>query len=395
MSFVRPVEILEPNLTENRSSLFEEVTGSALPETESRTKSLKRGAKLRLNETTYYSTVRNLEVPTPKADSDQAKLLDIMIKYGNNPDGIPALLYAAKKGDQEAVKLLLAHGADIQTKDFFGSSILKYALLSKDKDLVRFVLDQGVDVNSRPKQEFEVLLKDYDCQANMDAGYVIGTDDPELFDLLVERGWKYDYMEYSFGYGEESLVSICVIENSDILLRYLIQKGYKINPKSIWSCFSYYGYYKNISCENRLENFKYLLKIGILDPANSSLNLADYLCRMPISFFRILIDQKYKLDCLKYDGKGILHMLAQTPGFPDSIEKTHLIIQNGIDVDARDSGNNSPIVYAIFNKNKEIVKILLENGADPNQKAYNRTPLIQFSQDPEIKKLLREFGAKD
>jgi ankyrin repeat protein len=114
MSFVRPIEILEPNLTENRSAPFEEVTGSALPETESRTKSLKRGAKLRLNETTYYSTVRTLEVPTPKADNDQAKLLDIMIKYGNNPDGIPALLYAAKKGDQEAVKLLLAHGADIQ-----------------------------------------------------------------------------------------------------------------------------------------------------------------------------------------------------------------------------------------------------------------------------------------
>jgi len=71
-----------------------------------------------------------------------------MIKYGNNSDGIPALLYAAKKGDQEAVKLLLAHGADIHTKDAFGASILKYALLSKDKDVVKFVLDEGADVNA-------------------------------------------------------------------------------------------------------------------------------------------------------------------------------------------------------------------------------------------------------
>ena len=71
MSFVSPIEILEPNLSESRSAPLEGVNGSALTEAESRTKRLKRGAKLRLNETTYSATVRTLGVPTSKADSDR------------------------------------------------------------------------------------------------------------------------------------------------------------------------------------------------------------------------------------------------------------------------------------------------------------------------------------
>ncbi|NBU62642.1 MAG: ankyrin repeat domain-containing protein [Chlamydiae bacterium] len=392
MSYVRPIEILEPNLSGSRSAPLEEATGSPLPDTESRTKSLKRGAKLRLNETTYSTTVRTLEVLTPKADSDQAKLLDIMIKYGNNSDGIPALLYAAKKGDQEAVKLLLAHGADIHTKDAFGASILKYALLSKDKDLVKFVLDEGADVNARPKREFEPVLSDYDHLASMDACYVIGTDDPELFDLLLERGWKYDYITFRTG-GEEDLLNLCVLENSSILLRYLIQNGYSVNSDGIWQSLYTDGRVK--SMEQRLDNFNYLLKIGILNPHTQSSCAIYALFRLPASFLQSCIDRKFNFNGIKdQNGQTLLGLLAGSSGM-ECLEKIQLLLKNGAQVDEKDSHGMTPLMHAVERNKKDVVRLLLENGADPNLKNYQGRSPINLTGENEMKKLLREFGAKD
>ena len=387
MSFVRPIEILEPNLTENRSAPFEEVTGSALPETESRTKSLKRGAKLRLNETTYYSTVRNLEVPTPKADSDQAKLLDIMIKYGNNPDGIPALLYAAKKGDQEAVKLLLAHGADIQTKNGGGAGILRYALLSKDKDLVRFVLDQGVDVNA-----FE------------DALHVFFTDEPELFDLLIERGFNYKsefhnrgefpnfYQNYK---DEECLTLFCILCNSSKLLRHLIQKGYSVNSDGIWTVLPHTDL-SFCHLEQRLDLFNYLLKIGILNPLTQGYRAFYTLSTLPASFLQSCFDNKFNINALKCPrGQTLLYKFCCV-GYDSHtvLEKIQLLVKNGAQVNENKDGD-TPLMMAVAHNRKETVRLLLENGADPNLKDNEGRSAIFYSGDIEMKKLLREFGAKD
>jgi len=356
-----------------------------LPDTESRTKSLKRGAKLRLNETTFSTTVRTLEVLTPKADSDQAKLLDIMIKYGNNSDGIPALLYAAKKGDQEAVKLLLAHGADIHTKDAFGASILKYALLSKDKDLVKFVLDEGADVNA----------KKWESSNDYDALNVFYADDPELFDLLIERGFNFkseSIEQYPFK-GEESLILFCINRNSSKLLRHLIQNGYSVNSVGIWQSLNWYSRVK--SMEQLLDNFNYLLKIGILNPHNQSSCAIRVLINLPASFLQSCIDKKFNFNGIKdQNGRTLLRLLAQCGG-TECLEKIQLLLKNGAQVNEKDSHGRTPLMHAVHQNKKDVVRLLLENGADPNLKDNGGHSAIELTGDNEMKKLLREFGAKD
>jgi ankyrin repeat protein len=51
------------------------------------------------------------------------------------------------------------------------------------------------------------------------------------------------------------------------------------------------------------------------------------------------------------------------------------LLENGLSVDALDEKGNSPLILAIANENKEFVMKLLSNGASPNLKANDISPL--------------------
>ncbi|NBU62756.1 MAG: ankyrin repeat domain-containing protein [Chlamydiae bacterium] len=412
MHYVRPIEVLEPNLSERRTDSIEETNGSILPEAESRTKSLKRGAKLRLNEGIYSLSARPIEITASNEKSEQEKLLDIMVKYGNNPDGIPSLLFAAKKGDLEAVKLLLAHGADIHTRDAQGHTILKWSLLSKDINLVRFVLDQGADVNAQgASTSFEALI-------------VTTIDDPDIFDLLVERGVNFEKAQDHFGGicgGEEMLIPYCISYNSGKLLRHLIQEGYRADSQMIWQAFHREGRGLNDKLyKHSLGNFNYLLKTGILNPSTQLTpnSRAIYaLGQLPISFLQSCIEQKFSIPLCSISPNATdylekLRLLinngaqvnSKDPGGRTALwsavaygkkESVSLLLENGAQVNAKDNSGRTALWQAISNGNKEMVRLLLENGADPNLKDNSNHTPIQCTNDEEMKKLLRQFGAKD
>ena len=83
------------------------------------------------------------------------------------------------------------------------------------------------------------------------------------------------------------------------------------------------------------------------------------------------------------DGRTALHLIStkvndfsiiNTKAIQDSIE---LILQDGLDVDARDNFGNSPLHYAVRSSNHPAISSLLMNGADPNIKniVNDSTPL--------------------
>ena len=90
-------------------------------------------------------------------DIQKARLL---IEHGANVNArstnlgrTPLLIAAASPGSVDVLTLLLARGADLRAKDAAGSNALAVAMLSSDVDVLRFLVDKGLD----PKDEFPAV----------------------------------------------------------------------------------------------------------------------------------------------------------------------------------------------------------------------------------------------
>lgn len=86
---------------------------------------------------------------------------------------------------------------------------------------------------------------------------------------------------------------------------------------------------------------------------------------------------------------------GHTPLYMDNVDVVKILIDNGAEVSFR-VGFSTPLHTAIFNDNLEMVKLLVESGADINIQASTlfETPLTYAEGKAEIVEYLRSVGAK-
>jgi ankyrin repeat protein len=93
----------------------------------------------------------------------------------------------------------------------------------------------------------------------------------------------------------------------------------------------------------------------------------------------------------KLNGETALHYAAQT----GDVELAALLIAAGAEVDQRSANGDGAIQMAVFRLDYEFVKLLIAAGADVNQVSdRGATPLSQQPNDPAMRKLLIDAGAK-
>ncbi len=117
--------------------------------------------------------------------------------------GRTALLVAANyPGTVELLKLLLAHGADLHVKDTAGFSALGMAMLSADVEVVRFLVEKGLDPN--------------------DAGPVVaqrsayGRQRPAVVEYLMSRGLKVSADSLTVNWQRPELISRWIEMGGDV-----------------------------------------------------------------------------------------------------------------------------------------------------------------------------------
>jgi len=87
--------------------------------------------------------------------------IDIGAEYGlEDPDETNILFYAIRShASLDAIKILLEHGVDLFTIDEDGLSAIDVAIKFKREDVIKFCIDQGMDVNiSHRKSGINPLL---------------------------------------------------------------------------------------------------------------------------------------------------------------------------------------------------------------------------------------------
>ena len=77
-----------------------------------------------------------------------------------------------------------------------------------------------------------------------------------------------------------------------------------------------------------------------------------------------------------------------------SKEVAELLIAKGADMDAKDKDNWTPLHKAAFGGHMEIVELLIAEGADVNAKGEDEWTPLNLTQDPETIDLLRKHGGK-
>jgi ankyrin repeat protein len=309
------------------------------------------------------------------------------------PDGSTPLQWAVFRGDIAQAKQLLAAGADVKATNAYGVNAMQLAADASNTELVRLLLKAGADPNSA-NQDGETALHLVARAGNVEAAK-----------LLLNAGAEVDARE-SFG-GQTPLMWAAARRHPE-MVELLAAKGADVNARS-----AVRDYLRVATAESRAKQ----LDRGGFTPLMYAARENCGAC------VELLL--KHKVDINLPDPSGFAPMtIAMLNGNWDIAKR---LIEAGADVNEWDIFGQAPLHVAIGNMNsrgngnpldrdrpdkatgREVVKLLLDHGANPNQQTYYRaaglrsfggtgrgtTPFLVAcaSGDIEIVKLLLAHGA--
>ena len=294
-----------------------------------------------------------------------------------------ALMSASMGGYLDIVKYLVDNGADIEARDYSHGTAVFFAGVMNKPEVVYYLVSVGAEayleiwasigdlekVKSSVKNGEDInQLDDYGMSPFLRA---VGNGHLEVVEYLVKNG------------ADDENMSNGIIEASQYgrldVLKYLIENGADATAKMSGSDNETYLEYAISRSSDHPEVIKYLESLNVSSVSNNkNVQVAQ-------------IDNAIKCDDIYMSAKnGNLKCVQQN-------------ISNGVDVNIKtedsDMMGNTPLMTASFYGHIEIVKYLIDEGADVNaSRLYgNITALNEASQrgHDKIVQLLIKHGAID
>jgi uncharacterized protein len=276
------------------------------------------------------------------------------------PDGSTPLQWAVYRNDVAEVKRLLAGGAKVSAANAYGVTPMQLAAEMANTDVIQLLLKAGADVES-PNAEGQTALMS-----------VARTGNVEAAKLLLKRGAKVNAAE-NFG-GQTALMWAAARRHPE-MVELLASKGADLNARAIVRQFE-----RHITAEQRYKN----THTGGLTPL---LYAVRENCKACVD---IMI--RRGADIALPDPDGIAPLtLAMANGNWDIAKR---LVEAGADVNQWDIYGQAPLHVAIENAyvsrggvtnpgsdktpnatdGRQVVRMLLDRGADPNQQMFFRAP---------------------
>jgi ankyrin repeat protein len=308
-----------------------------------------------------------------------------------NADGSTPLQWAVYDGDYDEARRLIEAGADVTLANRYGATPLSLAAEIADTRFIKLLLDAGADPDS-PNGDGQTALMT-----------VARTGNVEAAKLLLERGATIDARE-KFG-GQTALMWAAARRHPE-MIDLLMVHGAAVNARSTAR-----DYQRHITAEGRPKS----LDSGGFTPL---LYAARENC---IPCVPVLLANGADINLPDPDGVSPLQLAIMNANW----DLAKQLLGAGADVNQWDIYGETPLFTAIGNHTKldgghasidppnltkgdDIVRLLLERGANPNMQLFFRpanvrgstntrgsTPLIRAASngDLEIVKLLLAHGA--
>lgn len=281
-------------------------------------------------------------------------------------DGRNYLLWAAYKGNVEAMKMLVKKGSDVKLVDEHGYNLLTFAAFGShfSEPVFRYIQSLGIDIKSTDRQGANALL--------IAASNAKGIDDLEF---LLKEGFPLDSQDKGgnnvFFYGASS--------GNIQLLKELID--YKVDAKkenALGENALFSAARGKRRAPNTAEVFKFLLEIG-LEPTIINKNGETILHRLAgnnpdIEIYKMFIEQGVKVDAVDHQGNSAFLVAAKRHNTPIAKELSKMY-KSQKEVNKL---GQSALTFAVMNYDQDLFDFMLGNNADLQIKDADGKNLLNY-----------------
>lgn len=345
------------------------------------------------------------EVADAAARGDQAAVRALIAKKADvnaaQVDGTTALHWAAQADDLETADLLIKAGAKVMAANKAGAMPLMLASVNGSAAMIEKLAKAGADVNMPLTSSGDTALM-----------LASRTGKIEPVRALLDHGAHVNAKE---NWGGTSALMWAISERHPAVAKLLIERGADVNAKSNFvpsaSGRGFEGTTPAKSSPGKAEEFA----SGLLTPLMFAAREDD------LESARLLVSAGADINAVDGDGKGALSLAI----FNGSYDVASFLVDNHANVNQADAQRFTPLFWAVDRRNMEtapnfpwlvtvdplpLIKKLLDAGANPNA-IVNNTPRARmregsprivfatafmraaFSGDIELAKLLLDHGA--
>ena len=326
--------------------------------------------------------------------AEQKKWIVLKIIFDKSIERLPAVHKAARIGDLAGLKTIVEAGGDLESKDASGWSPLVRAAYEGHLDIVKYLLDTGVDAKStdgtsalfwaasegrlgavkslvEAGADMNTQVGDYGQTPLAEA---VGNNKNDVASYLVEKGADVNLWD------KEKWWSPLMSAASRLdLVKLLVSHGADVNARNE----SGHTPLSRAVQGQRLEVVKYLMGEG----ADKDINAADADGMTPLMWARrdiaeYLLENGADVNARKNDGSTTL-MMAVKEG---EIDFAKHLLRYGADINARNNEGETPLMKAFWREqHSDMVQWLVANGADVNaSRPDGQTPLMYAAQGGEV-----------
>ena len=306
---------------------------------------------------------------TLAAEVGNTEILKVLVEAGAdpdspNPEGMTALLAVARTGIVEAAQVLVKAGAKVDARENFGGqTALMWASARRHPEMMQFLISSGADVNARSKdRDYQRHVTAEGRPKSLDSGgltpllYAARENCHACVDVLIKNKADINLPDPD---GVSPLLVAIMNANWDLALQ-LLDAGADVNQ---WDIFGETPLFTAINGRNRADGGRGTS----IDPMN------------------------------KTTGTQIVHLLLDRGANPN----TQLFFPPANLTGNTNTRGANPLIRAANNGDVEMVKLLLEKGADATIMTADRQTAIhaviagrsQEKQAIELIGLLHKAGA--
>ena len=293
--------------------------------------------------------------------------------------GKTALHYAAEYTGVATIKLLIEKGADIFAKSKIEETVLHFAVENKDVEVAKLFIELGIDMEAKTIKKDDPMA-DYKQTA---LNYAAWSSNTEVVELFLKNG---AIVNTTTSQGITALWAAARqgdLDTVKVLMKYNADPYFE-TPRGNAIDIARDRGGNNIAKYIKKEMIKREKSINLIQAENKS------------NENKLEIDNKTITDVNAKDSNGKTPLM--TAVIEQNLDLVHLLLEQGSDVNAKDMNGITALSSSARGVHLEIVQLLLFKGADVNlTDNYLDTALMQFarrSKNKEIVKLLLENGAK-